>query len=146
MTVERGALLRFMTLYAALFSAFGFASPFLPAFLAERGLGPEELGFVLGASTALRLVCGPVAGHLADRIQAFRAELAVCAIVAATAAFLYLAAHGFWTVMAVSLLQAAALALSFRSPTPFHSPMLDHGRIREDLNTAGYGAWARLRS
>ena len=64
MTVERGALLRFMTLYAALFSAFGFASPFLPAFLAERGLGPEELGFVLGASTALRLVCGPVAGHL----------------------------------------------------------------------------------
>src|SRR2546429_6927762 len=110
MTVERGALLRFMTLYAALFSAFGFASPFLPAFLAERGLGPEELGFVLSASTALRLVCGPVAGHLADRIQAFRAELAVCAIVAATAALLYLAAHGFWTVMAVSLLQAAALA------------------------------------
>jgi PPP family 3-phenylpropionic acid transporter len=99
MTVERGALLRFMTLYAALFSAFGFASPFLPAFLAERGLSPEELGFVLGASTALRLVCGPVAGHLADRIQAFRAELAVCAIVAATAALLYLAAHGFWTVM-----------------------------------------------
>ena len=36
--------------------------------------------------------------------------------------------------------------LSFRSPTPFHLPMLDHGRIREDLNTAGYGAWARLRS
>src|SRR6476620_5009365 len=110
MTVERGVLLRFMALYAALFSAFGFASPFLPAFLAERGLGPEELGFVLSASTALRLVCGPVAGHLADRIQAFRAELAVCAIVAATAALLYLAAHGFWTVMAVSLLQAAALA------------------------------------
>ncbi|TMK13622.1 MAG: MFS transporter [Alphaproteobacteria bacterium] len=41
--------------YAALFSAFGFASPFLPAFLAGRGLGPEELGFVLGAATALRL-------------------------------------------------------------------------------------------
>ena len=94
MTVERGALLRFMTFYAALFSAFGFASPFLPAFLAERGLGPEELGFVLGASTALRLVCGPVAGHLADRIQAFRAELAVCAIVGATAALLYLAGAG----------------------------------------------------
>ncbi len=110
MAVERRALLRFMTLYAALFSAFGFASPFLPAFLAGRGLGPEELGFVLSAATALRLVCGPIGGRLADRLRAFRAELAVCAILAASAALLYLAAHGFWTVMAISLLQAAALA------------------------------------
>jgi MFS transporter, PPP family, 3-phenylpropionic acid transporter len=61
MAVDRRALLRFMTLYVALFSAFGFASPFLPAFLAGRGLGPEELGFVLSAATALRLVCGPLA-------------------------------------------------------------------------------------
>ena len=76
MAVERRALLRFMTLYAALFSAFGFASPFLPAFLAGRGLGPEELGLVLSAATALRLVCGPIGGRLADRLNAFRAELA----------------------------------------------------------------------
>jgi hypothetical protein len=48
MPAERRALLRFITLYFALFSAFGFASPFLPAFLAGRGLGPEEVGFVLG--------------------------------------------------------------------------------------------------
>jgi MFS transporter, PPP family, 3-phenylpropionic acid transporter len=112
MAIERGALLRFMMLYAALFSAFGFASPFLPAFLAERGLGPEELGVVLGAATAVRLVCGPIAGRVADRLQAFRAELAVCAVLAASAALLYLAAHGFWMVMGVSLLHAAALAPS----------------------------------
>jgi hypothetical protein len=42
MTVERGALLRFMTLYAALFSAFGFASPFLPVFLQNAGSGPKS--------------------------------------------------------------------------------------------------------
>ena len=65
---------------------------------------------MLGAATALRLVSGPIAGRLADRLQAFRAELAVCAVLAASAALLYLAAHGFWTVMAVSLLQATALA------------------------------------
>jgi MFS transporter, PPP family, 3-phenylpropionic acid transporter len=110
MALERSMLLRFMMLYSALFSAFGFTSPFLPAFLAGRGLEPEELGFVLGAATALRLVCGPIAGRLADRFQAFRAELAVCATLAASAALLYLAVHGFWPVMAVSLLQAAALA------------------------------------
>jgi MFS transporter, PPP family, 3-phenylpropionic acid transporter len=59
MTGKSGVLLRFMTLYAALFSAFGFASPFLPAFLAERGLGSEDIGFVFGTTWALRLVCGP---------------------------------------------------------------------------------------
>jgi MFS transporter, PPP family, 3-phenylpropionic acid transporter len=110
MAVEHRALLRFMVLYGALFIAFGFASPFLPAFLAERGLAPEELGVVLGAATALRLVCGPVAGRLADRLKAFRTELAVCAIVATSATLLYLAADGFWPVLAISLVQAAALA------------------------------------
>jgi PPP family 3-phenylpropionic acid transporter len=49
MAVERRALLRFILLYAALFSAFGSYSPFLPAFLAGRRVGPDELGFVLGA-------------------------------------------------------------------------------------------------
>lgn len=110
MAVERPVLLRFMLLYCALFSAFGCASPFLPAFLAGRGLGPEELGLVLGGATALRLVCGPIAGRIADRLQAFRAELAVCAILAASAALVYLVVHGFWTVVAITLVQAAALA------------------------------------
>ena len=108
--VERRALLRFILLYAVLFSAFGSSSPFLPAFLAGRGLGADELGFVLGAATAVRLVCGPIAGRFADRFQLFRTELAVCASVAAGAALLYLLAEGFWAVMAISLLQAAALA------------------------------------
>ena len=131
--------IRFMTLYAALFSGFGFASPFLPAFLAERGLGPEELGLVLGAATALRLVCGPVAGRVADRFQAYRAELSACAILAASAALLYLAAHGFWTVMAVSLLQAAALA----PLVPLADALsLAHARPRQNTGGFEYG-WVR---
>jgi MFS transporter, PPP family, 3-phenylpropionic acid transporter len=132
-------LLRFMILYAALFSAFGFASPFLPAFLAGRGLEPEELGFVLGAATALRLVCGPIAGRLADRFQAFRAELAVCATLAASAALMYLAAHGFWPVMAVSLLQAAVLA-----PLVPLADALSLAHARPQQNTAGFEyGWVR---
>jgi hypothetical protein len=61
MPIEHRALLRFMILYSALFSAFGLASPFLPAFLAGRGLDSEQVGFVLGLATATRLVCGPIA-------------------------------------------------------------------------------------
>jgi PPP family 3-phenylpropionic acid transporter len=67
MTFQHGALTRFVLLYAGLFSAFGLVSPFLPAFLASRGLAPEHLGLVLGAGTAVRLVFGPFAGRLADR-------------------------------------------------------------------------------
>ena len=110
MTFQHGALIRFVLLYAGLFSAFGLVSPFLPAFLASRGLPPEDLGLVLGAGTAVRLVFGPLAGRLADRFHAFRAELAIFAILAATAALSYFAVGAVWMVVLVSLFQAAALA------------------------------------
>jgi MFS transporter, PPP family, 3-phenylpropionic acid transporter len=136
---ERGSLVRFIALYAALFSAFGFSSPFLPAFLAERGLASEQLGLLLGAATALRLACGPLAGRLADRFHFLRAELAVCAVLAAGAALLYLAAHGFWMVMAIGLLQAAvlaplvpladALSLAYARPRP-NKQAFEYGWVR----------------
>jgi PPP family 3-phenylpropionic acid transporter len=139
MAVEQRALLRFILLYATLFSAFGSSSPFLPAFLAGRGLGADELGFVLGAATAARLFCGPIAGRIADRFQLFRAELAVCASIAAGAALLYLLAHGFWTVMAISLLQAAALA-----PLVPLADALSLAYARRQQNTPGFEyGWVR---
>jgi PPP family 3-phenylpropionic acid transporter len=139
MAVERRALLRFILLYATLFSAFGSSSPFLPAFLAGRGLGADELGFVLGAATAVRLFCGPIAGRIADRFQLFRAELAVCASVAAGAALLYLLADGFWALMAVTLLQAAALA-----PLVPLVDALSLAYARKQQNTPGFEyGWVR---
>src|SRR6266496_1447561 len=84
-------------------------------------------------------MCGPVAGRVADRFQAYRAELSVCAILAATAALLYLAAHEFWTVMAVSLLQAAALA----PLVPLADALsLAHARPRQNTGGFEYG-WVR---
>lgn len=139
MAVDRRVLLRFVLLYSALFAAFGATSPFLPPFLAERGLGAEELGIVLGAATAVRLVCGPIAGRVADRFQLFRAELAVCAIVAAGAALLYFTVHGFWAVMAISLLQAAAFA-----PLAPLADALSLAHARTQQNTAGFEyGWVR---
>jgi MFS transporter, PPP family, 3-phenylpropionic acid transporter len=139
MAVERRVLLRFVLLYSALFAAFGATSPFLPAFLAGRGLGAGELGIVLGAATAVRLVSGPIAGRVADRFQVFRAELAACAIVAAGAALLYFTVHGFWAVMAISLLQAAAIA-----PLAPLADALSLAHARTQQNTAGFEyGWVR---
>src|ERR687888_592920 len=66
---------RFLLLYAAMYAAYGVASPFLPAFVNSRGIAPEELGLVLGTGTAVRLVSAPLAGRLGDLFEALRTVL-----------------------------------------------------------------------
>jgi MFS transporter, PPP family, 3-phenylpropionic acid transporter len=103
-------LTRFILLYAAMYSAFGVASPFLPAFLSTRGLPPEQLGLVLASGTAVRLLTAPLAGRIGDMIQALRVVLVVCIGLSASVTLGYLAAHGFWFLLGMSLLHAASLA------------------------------------
>jgi len=101
---------RFILLYAAMYAAFGVASPFLPAFVSARGLAPDQLGLVLGAGTAVRLLTAPLAGRIGDLTQALRVVLVVCIALAASVTLGYLAAHGFWILFGMSLLHAASLA------------------------------------
>jgi PPP family 3-phenylpropionic acid transporter len=103
-------LTRFVLLYAAMYAGFGVASPFLPAFMSGRGLAPEQLGLVLSAGTAVRLLTAPLAGRIGDMIQALRVVLVVCIALAAFVTLSYLGAHGFWILLGVSLLHAASLA------------------------------------
>lgn len=108
---EGGSVLRrFLALYAALFAAFGVASPFFAAFLAGRELGPEAIGIVLAAGTGVRLVAGPIGARVADRLGAPRAVLVFYAAAASCAAFLYLPAKGAALLLLVSVVQAIALA------------------------------------
>ncbi|MFL6971119.1 MAG: MFS transporter [Xanthobacteraceae bacterium] len=104
------ALARFILLFAVMYAAFGVASPFLPQFLQTRGLRAEEIGILLAAGTGVRLLAGPAAGQIADRLAALRPVLSLCAAGAAMAALSYLPASGFWSLLLVSLLHAAALA------------------------------------
>src|SRR5262245_30557110 len=103
-------LIRFGVLYAAMYAAFGVASPFFPAFVSVQGIPPEQLGLMLGTGTAVRLLTAPFAGRLGDVRQALRAVLIICTTLAASVTLGYLVAHGFWSLLGVSLLQAAALA------------------------------------
>ena len=104
------ALTKFMLLYAAMYAAFGVASPFLPAFFSYRGLAPEQLGLALGAGPAVRFLTAPLAGRIGDLIQALRIVLIVCLALAASVTLGYLTAHGFWSLLGMSLLHAASLA------------------------------------
>jgi PPP family 3-phenylpropionic acid transporter len=117
-----------MLLYAAMYAGFGVASPFLPAFVSARGLSAEQLGLMFSAGTAVRLLTAPLAGRTGDVLQGLRVVLVVCTALAASVTLGYLPAHGFWSLLALSLGQAAslgpvtiladALALGAASPPP----------------------------
>ena len=93
-----------------MYAAFGVSSPFMPAFFQGRGLGPEQLGILFGAGTAIRLVAAPLVGRIADITQRLRAALAACQALATILALALLSAGGFTALFWISLLQAAALA------------------------------------
>ena len=64
----------------------------------------------MAAGTAIRLFAGPTAGRIADLLDAPRLVFATCAGAAALAAIGYAPAYGFWPLLAVTLVQAVALA------------------------------------
>jgi PPP family 3-phenylpropionic acid transporter len=128
---------RFVILYAALYSGFGAASPFLPALVQGRGISPEQIGLLFGAGTAVRLLSAPIAGRVADRTHALRMTLAICAAASALAALGYLAAWGFWAILAVTIAYAFALA-----PTTNLADALALVASRSSTNGFEYG-WVR---
>lgn len=127
----------YLALFAALYGGFGVQSPYLPALLQAHGLAAGLIGTALAAGTAVRLAAGPAAARIADRSRALRPVFAACAAAAAAAVMLYLPAYRFWGLLAVSLVQAAALAplaqladalaLGTASPIPGR---LDYGWLR----------------
>ena len=104
------ALSRFVGFYGGTFAAFGVASPFLPGLLQQNGLSPGQLGTVLAAGTAVRLVSGPLGGRIADRTG--RAPLVLSGFAAASAAvaLAYEPARGMAALLLVSVAHALVLA------------------------------------
>ena len=101
---------RFLALYAALFAAFGVASPFLPGLLQQDGLGPGAIGIVLAGGTGIRLLAGPLGGRLADRTGWPAAVLGGFTAASALIALGYVPARGLPLLLLVSVAHAAVLA------------------------------------
>ncbi|MFE1597759.1 MFS transporter [Methylobacterium sp. ID0610] len=103
-------LTRFLLVAAALYAGYGVTTPYLPAFLAERGLAPDAIALVLAAGQGIRLAAGPLAGRLADRLGAARGVLALCALLSAATALAYCLGHGFAALLLAGVAHAAATA------------------------------------
>jgi MFS transporter, PPP family, 3-phenylpropionic acid transporter len=103
------ALRSFILLYGLMYAAFGVASPFWPRFFETRGMSPEQIGLLLGLGTIVRLIAGPVAARVADRLHQLRLVLAAAAALAACLAFGLPWVGGFWIFVIVRLCHEAAL-------------------------------------
>jgi PPP family 3-phenylpropionic acid transporter len=119
-----------------LYAAFGVASPFWPKFFETKGLTAEQIGLILGASTLIRLAAGPLLGRLADLSGRLRLMLAICAAIAAGAAAAFALAGTFWPVLAIALVQAAALAPTTSLADALAARRLEYGWIRGSASAA----------
>jgi len=108
--LQPGGLRSFILLYVLMYGSFGVASPFWPRFFETRGMSPAQIGFLLGLSTIVRLVAGPVAARIADRLQRLRQVLAAAAALGACLALTLPWVAGFWIFLIVRLCHEAALA------------------------------------
>lgn len=68
--------------YASTFVALGVHLPFLPVWLAAKGLAAETIGIVLAMPTLLRLVAIPLATRAADRHDALKSVIMAAAFAA----------------------------------------------------------------
>jgi PPP family 3-phenylpropionic acid transporter len=126
---------RLSLFYATAFAGPGAALPFLPPFLAARGLGPEAIGRTLALAMLARLVVGPGAATLADRLGDRRRVVSVFAALAMGASALLLVPVPWVLALAVVLSGAATAPLV---------PIADSLAVR--AAASGQGDFGRMRA
>lgn len=98
---------RIVFYYVAMFGTVGVLGPFLPVWLDDRGLRPEEIGVIMAALTWVRVVVNPFAAHVADTTGR-RKRLALLAAAGACVGLAAMTeAYGFWAILAVLAFTAA---------------------------------------
>ena len=74
--------LRLAIFYAALFLTLGVQLPFLPLWLAAKGLDAGAIGIVLSVPMVVRVAAIPLATRSADRHDALRAAMVIASALA----------------------------------------------------------------
>jgi MFS transporter, PPP family, 3-phenylpropionic acid transporter len=96
--------------YAAALGVNGILLPFFPVWLKSLALDEWQIGLILSVPIVLRVLSGPVAGYLADRLSERVRILLFSAVLSITTALLLMVVDGFWMVLLVFSLQGAAFA------------------------------------
>ena len=121
--------------FAAVFMVAGTYMPFLPVWLAERGLSASEIGIIFAAPMVLRILITPAVAFFADRIGNHRLVLVALSWSGAAVLLLLFRAEGFLAILLVTL----AFQLAWTAVMPLTETVamggvkargLDYGRMR----------------
>lgn len=102
--------LRCAMAYAAALSVNGILLPFLPVWLKSLALDDVQIGLILSVPIVLRVISGPIAGLLVDRLAERSHVLFFSAGLSIATALALMMADGFWMVLLIFSLQGAAFA------------------------------------
>ncbi len=72
--------IRLAAAYGTFYFPLGIQMPFLPLWLADRGLGPKEIAVAIAVPSLSRLLASPLIGFLSDHLGRPRATLSVLAL------------------------------------------------------------------
>lgn len=121
--------------FGAIFLVYGTQLPYLPVWLAWRGLTSAEIGIITAAPLMARLIATPSVAFLADRSGQHRSILILLTWGGLAALLLMAQSSGFWPLFLLSLL--SGLCLSTVMPLTETVAMagvkragLDYGRMR----------------
>lgn len=135
-----GFSIRLSLFYTAIFLLVGCNLPYFPVWLDWRGLTPDQIGIVLAAPLAVRLVFTPSISFLADRSGNRRGVLILLAW-GALGSYLFLtAAEGFWAILAVAMLAS----LFWTSIMPLTEAVAMEGVRRTGVDYGRMRTWGSL--
>jgi MFS transporter, PPP family, 3-phenylpropionic acid transporter len=101
--------------YAAFFAFGGIQMPYLPVWLANRGLDARDIGILLAVPMLARVVALPLTTRVIDRRFDPRVALMITAILTAAGYAVMAGAHGFAAILvayvAISIVYAPVLPL-----------------------------------
>jgi MFS transporter, PPP family, 3-phenylpropionic acid transporter len=127
--------LRLALFYAAFFPTLGIYIPFLPSYLAGKGMTAAEIGYLLGAIQISRLIGNPLIARAADAWGEARRPLILLTLASLLGFALFLVIDGFGGLLVLCL----ALGLVFTAVGPLTDSLavsaataggFDYGRIR----------------
>lgn len=126
---------RLALFYAAIFIVFGVQVPFLPAWLATRGLSAAEIGTLLAFGQWIKLATTPLAGIAADKSGAPRRVILGLGLGAVLGFVLMLPATGFARLFLFTSATLACLAAMLPLAEKMaleaaYAGKLDYGRVR----------------
>lgn len=140
--IEIGFTPRIAALYGAFFVVAGISQPFLPVWLAARGLDPATIGIALAAPMLLRVVTIPLATRSADRHDALRLGIIIAACIACAGyGLMGLAEGAVAIILAYSFASVGFTPLMPLSDTYAYKGLTQRGRAYGSVRLWGSAAF-----